>query len=1321
MVAVAFCIVGRMSPVPATPSFAQHELRDVPAEHGDADESSESAVTQSGGHAGKGPVVIDPQPIRAEHVPGTVLVGIADGVTVDQVNERLAQLDYVATKQVSEDDVMFGFVKLDLAADIAVEDAVAQLEAADFTSATQPDYVYHLLDDTETDAAALQAATAQGGFATQAAAINDPRQSDQWALDAIHAYEAWDYAKTSNTVTVAVLDTGVNTAHEDLSANIVAPHNALNGSANVTDENGHGTHVSGIVGAVANNGKGVAGVSYNANVMPIKISSDGTTTTSTIAAGASYVAQYAKAHPEANVRVLNLSFGAEYELGEVDSTCANAMAALNQSGILVVCSAGNYADLHPHNENGTAYEDGADHPYRCAPVDYDSSIVGVVNVAKSVEEGVTTYDRAKGSNFNMGSYRTKDLSAPGTAIYSTLAGGGYGAMSGTSMAAPCVAGVAALVFAVDPGLEPSRVQAILHETATDINAEGFDAETGYGMVNAAAAVRAAGAPAVSGANVLAKGHEAQLSVSYAFGAPTWTWSSSNDSVATVSQDGVVTGKGAGTATITAQSGALSATCEVGVYDPAISGEDTVEYGSSITLSVSPDNPANAQWRWSTKGSTVAVGSSTGLVAGLALGSSDVEVALNTPEVEGAADSKTVTVVPANLSKATMSGVEDQLYAGTDTKLPNLKVTMPGYVRYYGNTYTKATVTLVEGTDYDVVYDLGSADGTATTTATVTVKGKGNYTGEISGEFKVGANTIGDSQVSASKVRYTYTGKPIVLEDLVVKSADGAELVEGQDYRADYSDNVDVGNGYGYVTIVGINNYVGEVTRSFYIDAVNITSDAVVLDQGSIVDKTYTGAIATQSPKLTYNGMTLVQGTDFTVRYMSGTTGGKTYSPIDAGPAMIRIEGLGNYETGTYFMGIKLASDYLTATYTINPASLEDAVVTAADQTYSGNELAPVPTVKLGDNNLATSDYEVVGYADNVNVGTAQVTVKAKSGNLVEGTTATGRFAINPAPIASVELEQASYVCDGTQKNPRVTVRGANGLELAQGTDYALDVPAGRTDAGLYTYTATGKGNYAGTAEATLTITAPPEPDDGGSGSGGDSGGGSGGNEPDGLAAYAGTARSSGLSDLDSAKWYMRVGEGLGSFPGTSTLYLDYTLKEGLMSGYRDEDGVIRRFGPDDYLNRAQAATILYRLANPNATDTTNPAEYASNESGLPDVESGAYYTAAVNWCVREGVITGYGQPGAYYAFGPTDLVLREQIATMIARYCTAHEDKPAASTDISRFSDYPSISGYAQSGVSYCVACGIMGGYSGTDAFGPKDHTTRCQMSKIIAVTATAL
>ena len=221
-----------------------------------------------------------------------------------------------------------------------------------------------------------------------------------------------------------------------------------------------------------------------------------------------------------------------------------------------------------------------------------------------------------------------------------------------------------------------------------------------------------------------------------------------------------------------------------------------------------------------------------------------------------------------------------------------------------------------------------------------------------------------------------------------------------------------------------------------------------------------------------------------------------------------------------------------------------------------------------------------------------------------------------------------------------------------------------------------------------------------------------------LDTFKGAAKSANLRDLSTDDWYMKVPD--GAFPDSETLYIDYTIGRGLMTGYKDKTGNVVAFGPHDPVNRAQTATILYRLANPDSKATTDPAYYEANTSGLSDVESGQYYTAAVNWCVANGIITGYkDKSGRYTTFGPKDPVSREQLATMIFRYCTVYAKRPADSDAEMYFSDYYRINDWAREGVAYCVANKIVSGYSdGSDRFGPADTATRCQMSKIIAVTA---
>ena len=207
-----------------------------------------------------------------------------------------------------------------------------------------------------------------------------------------------------------------------------------------------------------------------------------------------------------------------------------------------------------------------------------------------------------------------------------------------------------------------------------------------------------------------------------------------------------------------------------------------------------------------------------------------------------------------------------------------------------------------------------------------------------------------------------------------------------------------------------------------------------------------------------------------------------------------------------------------------------------------------------------------------------------------------------------------------------------------------------------------------------------------------------------------------FDDIDPTGWCTTQG------------WLRLALVNGYMEGYKNENGTgySHYFGPGDNLSRAQAAVILYRMANHDSTDTVNPADYAkANKTGLSDVKTGVYYTAAVNWAQEKGIITGYKdkKTGKYTAFGPDDLVTREQLATMISRFCVEYcELAPIAEADVAKalaaFPDGASIEQWAREGVAYCAAHGILSGYEPSKKFGPSDNATREQMAKIVVATA---
>ena len=345
--------------------------------------------------------------------------------------------------------------------------------------------------------------------------VDDRYAASQWALDSIKAYDAWEVARADNPqdgqgiVTVAVLDDMFNVDHEDLKDNIAVAYNAVTQKENdaMSGSSAHGTHVAGIIAAQANNGKGVAGVSYNARLMPVRVStSSGGISTAYLLRAYEFVFANAEKY---NVRVVNISLGAplvvtdddgEYQVAEEwDSTSDDAVLDMIDEawsrGIVTVTSAGN-AGTYDLDGDGTR-ETNVSAPFICWPGDY-APCVNVIAL-EQIDGDVSRYGS---SNYNLAGMTTKDIAAPGAGSYTadgkTLASGiystkysSYGVLSGTSMASPCVAGVLALEFTADPDLSAEEAVSKLYATAADVGASGWDNVYGYGEVDAFAVVSAA--------------------------------------------------------------------------------------------------------------------------------------------------------------------------------------------------------------------------------------------------------------------------------------------------------------------------------------------------------------------------------------------------------------------------------------------------------------------------------------------------------------------------------------------------------------------------------------------------------------------------------------------------------------------------------------------------------------------------------------------------------------------------------------------------------------------------------------------------------------
>ena len=274
------------------------------------------------------------------------------------------------------------------------------------------------------------------------APTNDTRLADQWAIENftgladadLDGIEAWDLA-TGLGQTVAVVDTGVDLTHLDLQANLVAGHDYVQDDATPQDDDGHGTHVSGIIAAIGNNNHGVAGLAYGAKVMPLRVIGPG---------GANFldVIEAFEDAADDGVRVVNASLG-----NDPDDLTPQDAEIFDQVLSDVI-------DDHPN----TLFVAAAGNE------DNDNDVKPVFPCSASAENlicvGATNDDDLITSFSNVGE-RAVDLFAPGQDILSTYPGG-YTEMDGTSMASPQVAAIAALLLESDPTLTTLRVkQAIL--------------------------------------------------------------------------------------------------------------------------------------------------------------------------------------------------------------------------------------------------------------------------------------------------------------------------------------------------------------------------------------------------------------------------------------------------------------------------------------------------------------------------------------------------------------------------------------------------------------------------------------------------------------------------------------------------------------------------------------------------------------------------------------------------------------------------------------------------------------------------------------------
>lgn len=343
----------------------------------------------------------------------------------------------------------------------AVKDLSKQSQVADI----QQDFIYHMLEGESSLASDVSYEKQWGLHNDGSGSYTNDEMETKVAVPGIdvQAEVAWNEFQSEDTVVVAVIDTGIDYKHEDLKKSIWMNEDEIDGNgtdddgngfvddvygwdfyngdkticsyaedgkAKVADNDDHGTHCAGTIAATANNGVGIAGVASNVNVKIMSVKAlggaNGATSTSKLVKAIRYAVSN-------GADIINASWGGW--VSEQDSALRNV---IEQSGCLVIAAAGNYGS----DNDKTA----------CYPANYNKYLTNIISVGSVDCDGTLSYF----SNYG----KSVDILAPGSDIYSTIVGG-YGTMSGTSMAVPFVSGIAAMLYADRQGLYPNNVREVL--------------------------------------------------------------------------------------------------------------------------------------------------------------------------------------------------------------------------------------------------------------------------------------------------------------------------------------------------------------------------------------------------------------------------------------------------------------------------------------------------------------------------------------------------------------------------------------------------------------------------------------------------------------------------------------------------------------------------------------------------------------------------------------------------------------------------------------------------------------------------------------------
>lgn len=448
-------------------------------------------------------------------------------------------------------------------------------------------------------------------------------------------------------------------------------------------------------------------------------------------------------------------------------------------------------------------------------------------------------------------------------------------------------------------------------------------------------------------------------------------------------------------------------------------------------------------------------------------------------------------------KGNYSGSCSLTFSITARPVSTLKITVPS-VTYNGKAQKPAVTVkynnykFKNGTDYTLSYKNNTKIGTAT----VTVKGKGKLSGTRSVTFKINAKPIKNAVITYNN-SLTYNGS--TLSPAVTVKYGNATLKKNTDYTVAYSNNVNAGT--GTITITGKGIYGGSVKKTFTIKKLGISATAV----SGTGNKVYTGSVIKPVPAVKVGGRTLKNGTDFTVSYKNNT---------EPGTATLSVTGKGNYSGSvsktfkitaraindvevtvpdTVFTGVQVRpdvvvsygnyqfinnSDYTlsfkdnvnigtasvvvtgknhlsgsrTVTFPIEKADISSTEIAVKNATFTGSAVKSAVDVRLGNVTLKEGTHYTLSYKNNVNAGTAQVTVSGKGS--LEGAV-TKNFTISKADISKASISaNGTYAPDGV----KIGINAKFGNYTLKSSDYSFTAP---TAAGEQTLTISGNGNFSG--------------------------------------------------------------------------------------------------------------------------------------------------------------------------------------------------------------------------------------------------------------------